>query len=146
MKNLLTIVICFFVITGCISCKKNADMSSAVSESLQNNLIAGYWKVAYLNTDSTDKTAQYTDYTLTFNSNGFSTVANPLLSLNGSWAVSEGSAVGNQVLHLAYTHAELNPPFLVFPGDWIVTAHTADEVALQRSSVGTDRLTIQRIK
>lgn len=146
MKNLLRSLLGLFIITGLISCKKNTEFSATTTGMLQDNLIAGTWKITYLYADSTNKTAEYTDYLFTFENNGHSAVANPLMSVNGSWSVSEG-APGKPVLHLAYMAVEQNPTFNVFPGNWIVESQNAYRVNMQRTNDnGTAQLNIERLK
>ena len=121
-------------------------MSATATGMLQDNLVAGNWKITYLYTNNTDKTAQYSDYLFTFDNNGHSAVANPLMSVNGSWSVSEG-ATGKPIIHLSYTGVEENPTFGIFPGDWIVEAQNDYMVALQRTTDnGTEQLNIERLK
>lgn len=143
MKTLIKIFISF-VLLFAIGCKKSSTESTTSTEVTPVNsaIIKGQWKISYFMISGNNKTTDFTDFKLTFNTSGLLTGANSLLAENGSWSLTSESNKTKLTIDFSTTNL-----LKELTGDWEITSRSSATIVMQKSSgTGqTDYLTIDKI-
>lgn len=146
----ISILLFSVILLGAAGCKKsssdtntNTTNTSVDVTSVRSALIVGQWKVTYFVSNGINQTSNYTQYKLSFNSNGLLIGENSILSENGAWTLRNDS--GKTKLGIDFTSA---PMFAELTGDWEITSRSATRIVMQDVSGGsgqTDYLTIEKV-
>ncbi len=129
--------------SGCKKSSNSENNTSTAVTPVRSSLISGLWKVTYFIKSGTNRTAEFSQYKLTFNSSGLLTGANDILAENGSWALVSDS--GKTKLNITFPPSTL---FTDLTEDWEITSRTAMRIVMQHTGSGSsqiDYLTIEKV-
>lgn len=138
----------FFALTSCEKKKEYPGPTDVTRQEVHKSMTSGTWSIILFNDSGTDKTNDYSGYTITFTSNGTVIARKGAETISGTWSITDSNSNDDSLNEMDFnlnfsssaTWAELND-------DWDFKSHTGEKVELLDVSGGngeTDLLTFRK--
>lgn len=142
MKKILSIAVILLILTV-ISCKKDNNSTNTTPIPTSTLVTQGVWKITYMKSNGSDKTADFTGYTFTFMSGGSASAIVGSFVTNGTWNSYNDDSQNKFYLDFGGTS-----PLSELKADWHIIEKTTLKIRLEDVSgggSGTDLLTIEKM-
>ncbi|MEJ7609901.1 MAG: hypothetical protein WKF88_01850 [Ferruginibacter sp.] len=128
MKNILIILATFILFTGC---KKDTSASNQTETQQQQSLSDGSWRVTYFSVNNVDKTADFSGFRMTFETNGRVSLINDLFVKGGTYTISKRDGKNSVNFIFPFDNSFMMMTDLS-GGFWDITFQNSGEVKMQR--------------
>jgi hypothetical protein len=142
------LMLCFFALTSCQKKKEDPRPTDVTRQEVLNSMTSGIWRISLYNDSGTDKTNDYSGYTITFNSNGTVIAQKGVESISGTWSITDSNSNDDSLKDMDFNlNFSSNATWVELNDDWDFKSHTGVKVELQDVSGGnrgTDLLTFKK--
>jgi hypothetical protein len=94
MKNslLLSLAILMLAFAACTNTDDDNSSNSGQPQQVEDDLVAGDWKITYFNDSGDDETSDFSGYSFSFEDNGTITATKNNNTYTGTWSIADSNS------------------------------------------------------